>query len=121
MSDIKVFLTKFNQAWADNDIDTIVDGVTDDIHFRMATDASGIRGKDEFKVWLKDMLISDVEMELFTDRMIISGNDAVLSGRIEMREQDGTEKQFTFCDLYTLRDGKVAELVAYVMNYNTES
>ncbi|WP_194755952.1 nuclear transport factor 2 family protein [Aliidiomarina indica] len=121
MSDIKEFLTTFNQAWVDNDIDTIVQGVTNDIHFRMATDETGVHGKEAFKIWLKDMLISDVEMDVTTDRMIISGDEAVLSGRIRMIEQDGTQKQFTFCDLYRLRDGKVAELVAYVMNYNTGS
>lgn len=116
MSSTKLFLTEFNQAWADNDIDTIVNGVTDDIHFRMASDDSGVRGKDAFKAWLKDMLITDTEMEVINERLIMSGDEAVLSGRIKMIEQDGTRKQFTFCDLYTLRDGKVAELVSYVMN-----
>lgn len=120
MSTTKEFLTQFNQAWMNHDVETIVDGVTDDIYFRMATDEQGIQGKDAFRAWLNEMANPDYKMTLKTERVIVSGDDAVLAGSMQMAEPDGTQRQFAFCDLYKLRDGKIASLTAYFMNHNAE-
>lgn len=116
MSNVETFLTVFNQAWASHDVDTIVSGVTDDIHFRMALDEEGIRGKQAFKAWLSEMPKPESKLSLTTERLFVSGNDAMLSGYMEMTKPDGTHCKFAFCDIYKLRDGKVAELLAYFMS-----
>jgi len=120
MTTTRKFLTKFNQAWADNDVDTIVNSVTDDIHFKMVTDAEGIRGKEAFSSWLKDMSNNDFQMALTTDRVIIDGDQAAITGTMAMTKPDGTKSQFSYCDLYRLRDGKVAELMAFVMDHDKQ-
>ncbi|MGX5915011.1 nuclear transport factor 2 family protein [Aliidiomarina sp. Khilg15.8] len=116
MSNTKDFLTKFNQAWVDHDVETVVNGVTDDIHFRMAMDDKGIQGKQAFKAWLSEMANPEYKISLTTERLFVSGDDAVLSGVMDMTEPDGTKRKFAFCDLYKMRDGKVAELQAYFMS-----
>lgn len=121
MSNVETFLTVFNQAWAAHDVDTIVSGVTDDIYFRMATDEEGIQGKQAFETWLSEMVKPEYKMSLTTERLFVSGDDAVLSGRMEMTEPDGTQRKFAFCDIYKLRDGKVAELLAYFMSDNADT
>ncbi|RUO32472.1 nuclear transport factor 2 family protein [Aliidiomarina soli] len=120
MSTTKEFLTRFNQAWADQDIDTIVNSVTDDVHFRMATDDKGIHGKEAFATWIGEMSNADYKMQLTTERFFISGDEALLSGRMHMTERDGSEREFCFCDLYTLRDNKVSAMVSYFMNPASE-
>ncbi|RUO38580.1 hypothetical protein CWE13_02745 [Aliidiomarina shirensis] len=120
MSNLKTFLARFNQAWAEHDIKTIIAGVTDDIRFQMATDDTGIKGKEAFEKWLTEMMNPDYKVTMNTERLFISGNDAALSGSMEMVDPTGAEHKFAFCDLYTLRDGKVSELRAYVMDYKAD-
>jgi len=116
MNNTEAFLTIFNQAWAEHDTDTILNSVTDDIHFRMAADVEGIRGKQAFKAWLAEMANPAFKVRLTTERLFVSGDDAALSGIIDMTEPDGSQHKFAFCDLYKLRNGKIAELLAYIVS-----
>ena len=120
MNSTEAFLTQFNQAWFEHDVDGVVDGVTDDIHFRMATDEEGIHGKAAFRAWLAEMANPEYKISFKTERLIVSGDDAVLAGRMEMTEPSGQQRRFASCDIYKLRNGKVASMLVYFMNFQAD-
>lgn len=53
MKNTETFLRNFSNAWANMDMETILDAVTDDFSFAMANCDEGVVGKAAFANWLK--------------------------------------------------------------------
>lgn len=118
MSSTEQFLRDFNEAWLREDIPAVVDGVTDDIRFRMASE-KGVEGKADFSKMLEEMSGSGQGFELSIDQVIVNGDRAAVNGLIQCRSADDqTLTTYAFCDVYLLKAGpspRVRELTAYVM------
>ncbi|MEX1057942.1 MAG: nuclear transport factor 2 family protein [Natronospirillum sp.] len=115
MSVSKQFLIDFNEAWAREDKAAILAAVTDDIQFRMAGEED-INGKEAFAAVLEEMAGTGQEFTLTINRVIISAEDtAAVEGEMTLVDEDGEPVVFMFCDVYGLRDGKIAELKAFVV------
>lgn len=119
MNPTEKFLRDFNQAWADEDVARIAADVTDDIHFAMAG-RPAIEGKTDFETFLKSMSGQSSDLELKVHQILIDGDRAAVTGELSM--SDGEKRsRYEFCDVYKLRDGKVAELIAYVNEHQSEN
>jgi ketosteroid isomerase-like protein len=118
MSGTEQFLREFNEAWLREDIPAVLDGVTDDIRFRMARE-KGVEGKADFNKMLKAMSGSGQSFELSIDQVIVNGERAAVNGLIHCRSaEDKKMTTYAFCDVYLLKGGtspKVCELTAYVV------
>ncbi|MCP1727648.1 ketosteroid isomerase-like protein [Natronospira proteinivora] len=115
MQDTETFLRAFNEAFAREDVDTIMSSVTDDIRFRMASE-TGIEGKPAFEKMLREMSASGCIFNLEIFDVVVAGDRAVVNGEMTLKEnKDGPVRAYAFCDLYQLRDGKIAETIAYGM------
>lgn len=118
MKNTEQFLRDFNAAWLQEDISKVLEGVTDDIRFRMAGE-KGVEGKADFGKMLKEMSGSGQGFDLKIDRVIIEGDQAAVTGQIVCRSaEDAKTTTYAFCDIYVLQDGakpKVRDLTAYVM------
>lgn len=121
MNDTRKFLREFNEYWVREDTRAIVDTVTDDIRFGMAGGPL-VNGKAEFEAFLKkEMSGGATDMDLEIANIIVDGDRAAVDGEISMTDKDGQRKMYAFCDIYRLQGGKVAELIAYVVEIGGDS
>lgn len=105
-------LEKFNQAFAQNDIDYILGQVSDTIKWTAVGDFT-VEGKEAFQIALESMT-GDEPYELNVHKIITHGKDATVNGI--MRSKDG--KQYAFCDVYKFsgfNEPKISELTSYVV------
>jgi len=72
-----------------------------------------LRGKEAVRAWMVD---GYAEPPTFTVRELIAEGDMVAAlGDIESTGDDGQPVQNAYCDVWRLRDGKLAELRAFVV------
>ncbi|WP_157911704.1 nuclear transport factor 2 family protein [Alteribacter populi] len=116
MSKNKEFFGKINEAFANGDIDFIVDNVTEDIQWIMVG-MSAIHGKGEF-IKAMEMMEPEKVIEYTTTNMIVHGNTAAIEGKMKMMDKSGVAKSYGFCDIYRLdkfTNGKVQEMTSYAI------
>ncbi len=116
MQNTEQFLKNFSDAWATQDMDTILNAVTEDFQFRMANCEEAVKGKAAFADWLENMNCGEGKASITHNQTIINDQQAALTGEIKVTG-DGPEQHFAFCDVYTLLDGKISTLTAYCVKY----
>lgn len=58
----------------------------------------------------------------FTIDKIIGENDSVVClGQMTMKEKDGAEQEYTFCDIYTFKNEEIAEFVTLMSKSQAET
>ena len=106
------FLRQLNEAFANSDIDFIIQNVTDDIKWTVQGDFS-LQGKEDFTKALEEMAAPE-PFELEIENIITHGRSASVDGI--MRSGDG--KTYAFCDIYQFngfKNAKVKEMTSYVI------
>lgn len=109
-------LEKFNNAFARNDTDFLVQHVTNNIKWTAVGDFS-VEGKEAFTKALKNME-GDEPWEVEIDKVITHGKDAAVNGI--MKSKDGN--QYAYCDVYKFsgfKDPKISEMTSYVIDLKT--
>lgn len=72
-----------------------------------------LRGKQAVRDWMVD---GYAEPPKFTVRELVAEGDVVAAlGDIESKDDDGKPVQNAYCDVWRFRDGKMAELRAFVI------
>ncbi|WP_162342407.1 nuclear transport factor 2 family protein [Cyclobacterium salsum] len=105
------FLRKMNEAFANSDVDFILNAVTEDIHWTIVGDKI-IQGKEQFARSLQEMA-SPEPMKLEIRHLITHGKEAVVEG--SMITPDG--KTYSFCDIYRFngfKNAQIKEMTSYV-------
>ncbi len=105
-------LVEFNKAFARNDIDFLVEHVTDKIKWTAIGDFS-VEGKEAFTEALINMK-GDEPLELEIDKVITHGKEASVNGI--MKSKDG--KKYAFCDVCKFsgfKNPRIAEITSYVL------
>ena len=116
MSKNKEFFQKINEAFAEGNVDFIVENMTEDVHWNIVGE-SNIRGKGAVIKMLEPMR-GVVAEEYVTKKIIPHGNTAAIEGTMKMPNESGEKKTFAFCDIYTLdkfKNGKITKLTAYII------
>ncbi|WP_430786461.1 nuclear transport factor 2 family protein [Virgibacillus flavescens] len=116
MSQLNEFIRKFNEAFTTADVDFILESVTDDIRWEMMGEPV-INGKAEVKKEL-EMIKDANKPELTITKTITHGRTAAIEGTMKMKDKNGVEKTYAFCDTYVLnkfKDGKIKELNSYLI------
>ena len=72
------------------------------------------RGKHEFASHIVDDGF-EPHPKITVDRMFDSGDTEIVEGREESRRKDGNMLHITFCDVFDMRDGRIARLTSYLM------
>ena len=106
------FLQRFNEAFANNDIEFILQNVTSDIEWNIKGEKL-IVGTESFLKSLREMQ-SDTPLALTVENIFSHGNTAAVNG--QMRATDG--RIWAFCDIYTLsvfKNPKVKTITSYVV------
>lgn len=109
----KLLLRDFNIAFANGDVDTLLDNVSDDVCWTMVG-ASEVVGKEAFAAALGEMSGAEVE-ELVLHHIITHGNVGSVNGVLKFKNG----KAFGFCDVYRFsshaKDAKIKEMTSYVI------
>lgn len=106
-------LENFNKAFARNDIEFVMQHVTDTIKWIAIGDFS-VAGKEDLRKALENMA-GDEPYTLEIDKIITHGKEAAVNGN--MQSKDG--KQYAFCDVYKFsgfKNPKISEITSYVVD-----
>ena len=116
MKDRETFLNKFNRAFVENDLNFIFDSVTDDVYWEMIGDPV-IRGKEAL-IEEMNKVKQPAEMTVDINSMILDKDKASVYGSMMMKDGEGVEKRFEFCDLYSFsssEENKIKDLRAFII------
>ena len=108
----KEIVERVNAAFAQGNVEGFLSQCADDVEWTMVGEKP-IKGKDAIRKWMTSM---GPEVPKFTVSNILADGDfATCYGDMTMRNKDGKVIPYSYCDIYRFRNGKVAELRAFVM------
>lgn len=108
----KTILIKANAAITKGDNEGFLEFCTDDTEWNLVGDKT-LRGKQAVRVW---MSTEYKEPPKFRVANLIEGEDFVIAlGDIAVKDDYGNEAWYQYCDVWRFRDGKMAELKAFVI------
>lgn len=109
---MKDVLVAANAAIAAGDVEGFLSHCTDDIRWTYVGGRS-LSGKEEVRSFLAD---SGDDPDRFTVTDLISEGDVVTAlGEIWQSDEGGTPVRHQYCDVWRVRDGRLAELRAFVI------
>ena len=120
MREKEEFIRDFNEAFSKNDLDFILNNMSDDIEWNFVGEEPR-KGKEAVKEFMEPMKNTEtLELELL--QIITDGRTAAANGRMKIKEPSGEIKSFGFADFYVL-DGlktpKIKKMTSYVVAYQT--
>lgn len=115
------FIREFNEAFSNNDLDFILNTMSDDIVWNFVGEKV-MQGKQEVKEFMKPMSnIQTLDMELLD--IISSDKSAAANGRMRIKEPSGETKSFGFVDFYEFGDLEIptiTKMTSYVVPIKEE-
>ena len=103
----------YMEGFRKTDRSLILSCLTDDVEW-VLPGAFQVRGKDDFATHIVDEGFTS-HPAITVSRMTEAGNVVVAEGSVRAPKQDGTFLDLVFCDVFEMRDGKIARLVSYLM------
>jgi ketosteroid isomerase-like protein len=114
----KEILEKANGAIAAGDFEGFLAFCTEDTVWTFEGDRT-LTGKAAVRQW---MTITYEEPPRFrVHRMIAEGDYVAALGEITLKDEEGKAVQYAYCDVWRFREGKMAELRAFVIQTGLES
>lgn len=111
-TDNKTTLVQANASITDGNNEGFLAFCTDDIVWDFVGDKK-LNGKEAIR---KYMLETYVEPPVFNVEELIAENEYVIAvGRITLKNPDGSSTAYRYCDIWKFREGKMAELKAFVI------
>lgn len=108
----KATLQKANAAIAAGDTEAFLAYCSDDTEWTMVGDRV-VRGKDAVRQYLTAVYAKPPR---FSVADLIAEDDLVTAvGEITITDRDGKETDYSYCDVWRFRDGKMVELRAFVI------
>jgi len=107
---------RFNEAFNRHDVDAVMAAMTDDCVFESTTPPMGTRveGPAAVRATWEEFFAASPTAHFDAEETIIAGDRCVVRWRYTWTEDDGTRSAVRGVDVITVRDGKVAEKLAYV-------
>ena len=108
----KTVLEKANAAVSAGDYEGFLSFCTDDTIWTFVGDRT-LNGKEEVRQYMKEVYI---QPPVFTvENLIAEGAFVTAVGSISLKEKDGSTADFSYCDVWEFRDGKMLRLKAFVV------
>lgn len=108
----KTVLESANAAIAGGDIEGFLAFCSEDTHWVFVGDQT-LRGKDAVRQWMKATYLAPPENKV--ERLIAEGDFVTALGDIAVKDKQGKVTHSTYCDVWRVSDGKLAELRAFVV------
>ncbi len=121
MSEKAKLLRDFNEAFAKNDVNFILENVSDNIVWNLVGDRA-IEEKEAVQIALQEMQhIKTLDMTI--TRIVTHGKSAAANGSMKIKEVSGKIKTFGFADFYEFdgfKDSKIRKMTSYVVPLKEE-
>jgi uncharacterized protein len=115
----KNIVNEVNEAFANNRVEDFLKHCSNDVVWRMIGEKT-TNGIDEIREWMSQM--EGTEPPKFTiDEIIAEGESVVCRGDMTMKDKEGVEGKYAYCDFYRFKNGKIAQLDSYVIQLKPES
>jgi uncharacterized protein len=116
MSDAnKQILLDANAAIVRGDHEGFLRHCTDDTEWIFVGEQT-LKGKDEVRRWMADSYREPPQFELH--RLVAEDDYVIAIGEITLEDDAGTPAKHEYCDVWRLRDGRLAQLRAFVLKAN---
>ncbi len=113
----KAILTQANAAVAKGDHEGFLSHCTEDVEWTFVGDRT-LKGKEAVRRYMKATYI---EPPTFAVAHLIAEDDFVTAvGEISIKDETGKWVHSAYCDVWRVRDGKLAELKAFVVEIKGE-
>ena len=114
----KEILEKANAAIAEGDFEGFLTFCTEDTVWTFEGDRT-LRGKTAVRQWMK--IAYEEPPKFRVQRMIAEGDYVAALGEITLKDEEGKAVQHAYCDVWRFREGKMAELQAFVVESDSKS
>jgi ketosteroid isomerase-like protein len=106
----------FDRATSRRDVDAMVETATDDVVWETTTPPDGERhrGKAAVRAALEGLFSSTNDATFEIEEVVAMGDRAFFTWTYRWKGPDGTPGHVRGVDLARVRDGKIAEMLAYV-------
>ena len=108
---------KVSDCFVKNDYEGFLDYCTEDVQWTVVGNKT-VRGKEATRQWMKSMEEEgNFEPPNFTvlEPIIAEGDFVITRGDMSMKEKNGKEGNYSYCDIYRFRDDKISELNSFVI------
>ena len=107
---------KVDAAFADNKMEDFYALCADDIEWTMAGEGTQ-KGKDSIREWMKAATedCGPSFPSISPTRMIVDADSVASYGTMSMKDEDGNDAGFEYCDIYEFRGGLIAKLTSFVV------
>lgn len=109
----KATLSRANEAISAGDFDGFLAWCTEDTVWNFLGDRT-LTGKAAVRRWMVETY--QVPPRFRVDRLIAEGDFVVAMGEITLQDESGNDTHHSYCDVWRFRDGKMAELRAFVVD-----
>lgn len=108
----KAILEKANAAIVEGDFEGFLKFCTEDTEWTFVGDRT-LKGKEAVRQWMETTY---KEPPVFKVRHLIAEGDFVTAvGEITLKDDDGKAGTHAYCDVWRFRDGRMAQLQAFVI------
>ena len=110
-------IDQFNQRFNAHDVDGVMALMTDDCIFENTSpfpDGQRYQGQAAVRAFWEEFFAGSPHAHFAGEDQFAAGDRAVVRWRYTWRNADGTEGHIRGVDVFKVRDGKVAEKLAYV-------
>ncbi|WP_343674682.1 nuclear transport factor 2 family protein [Chitinophaga sp.] len=115
--DNKTILEKANAAITEGNNEAFLSFCTDDLVWTFVGDRI-LQGKEAVRQYMATVY---VEPPKFTvENLIAEGEFVTAIGKISMRDENGRKVDYDYCDVWRFRNGRMAELRAFVIETGTK-
>ncbi|AXY72702.1 nuclear transport factor 2 family protein [Paraflavitalea soli] len=111
-------LEKANAAVAKGDNEGFLNCCTEDTEWTFVGDKT-LRGKEAVRQYMATTYLEPPKF--MVERLIDGGEYVTALGKISMKDQQGKMVDYSYCDVWQFRDGKMAALKAFVIEEPKES
>jgi uncharacterized protein (TIGR02246 family) len=108
----KAILEKANAAVINGDNEGFLSYCTEDITWVFVGDKT-LAGKNAVRQYMATAYITPPRFNV--DKVIAEGDFVTAIGTITMEDEQGRMVDYSYCDVWLFRDGKMAELKAFVI------
>jgi uncharacterized protein len=112
----KLILESANEAVTRGDYEGFLSFCTDDTIWTFVGEQT-LRGKEAVRHYMAKAYIEPPKF--LVETLIAEGEYLTAIGKISLKDENGIPVDYTYCDVWRFRDGRMAELKAFVIRDKT--
>lgn len=109
----KEIVKKVDASFENHDLEDFLEYCAEDIEWTMVGEKT-TSGKDAVREWMTSMEGHEAP-KINSRNMIAEGERVAAHGEMMMKNESGETVNYTYCDIYRFRDGKISELTSFVV------